>query len=164
MINNTIKLAIDKQATHELYAAHSYSALSMWCEANDYGGYAKFFKQQAAEEFEHAEKFFDHALERGALPAIGAISAPKSDYQDLLSVAEAALALEQANTAGIVAVYELSLAEKDYPSQSMLQWFISEQMEEESWAESMVTKTKRAQCSGALLYLDRHICKELGAD
>ena len=102
MINNTIKLAIDKQATHELYAAHSYSALSMWCEANDYGGYAKFFKQQATEEFEHAAKFFDHVLERGAMPTIGTIVAPKSDYKDLLEVAEAALTLEQANTAGIV--------------------------------------------------------------
>lgn len=164
MIPNTIKDAIDKQGTHELFAAHSYTALSMWCEANDYGGYAKFFKQQAAEEMEHAEKFFDHTLERGELPLIGAITSPKSDYKTLLEVAEAALTLEKANTSGITAVYELSLMEKDYPSQSMLQWFISEQMEEESWAESMVTKTQRAQCAGALLYLDRHICKELGAE
>ncbi len=164
MITTTVKNALEKQGTHELFAAHSYSALSMWCEANDYGGYAKFFKQQAEEEIEHAGKFFDHMLERGEMPLIGAIAAPKSDYESLLEVAKMALELERANTAGITAVYELSLTEKDYPSQTMLQWFISEQMEEEAWAETMVTKTERAQCAGALLYLDRHICKELGAE
>lgn len=157
----SIKAALEKQGTHELYAANAYMALAFWCEANDYNGYAKFFAEQEKEEREHAEKFFDHILERGEMPLITEIASPKSDFESLVEVAETALALEKANTAGITEVYELSLEEKDYPSQPMLQWFISEQMEEESWAQSMVVKTKRAQCAGAILYLDRHITKEL---
>ncbi|ADE55846.1 ferritin [Coraliomargarita akajimensis] len=162
MIPQPVKDAFDKQGTHELFAANSYYALGLWCEHNDYSGYAKFFKQQAEEEMQHAAKFFDHELERGELPEVGTVPAPKSDYTSLIEVAKAALELEQANTKGITEVYELALDAKDYPSQPMLQWFIAEQMEEEAWAETMVTKTMRATDAGALFYLDRNIIEELG--
>lgn len=161
-MKSSIKSALEKQGTHELLAANAYTALHFWCADNDYNGFAEFFKKQADEEREHAEKFFDHVLDRGALPLIGAIAAPKAEFDSLVEVAETALALEVSNTKGIVECFELAQSEKDYASFNMLQWFIDEQVEEESWASTMVTLTRRAQCSGALLYLDRHINKELG--
>lgn len=163
-MNPKIKKILEDQGTHELYAANCYRAMSFWCACNDYAGYASFFESQAAEEQEHAEKFFKHILDRGALPVIGAIESPQSEYTGLIQIAEQALSLEEANTRGITDCYELSLAERDYASQSLLLWFISEQVEEEAWANSLVVKTERAQCAGSLFYLDRHLTKELGAD
>ena len=154
--------ALEKQATHELTAAIAYLAMSNWCASEDYSGFAEFFKQQYQEELEHAEKFQKHLLERGVNPTTGATLAPQCYYEDMLSVATMALKLEEENTRGIIACYELAKEVKDYPSQIMLQWFIEEQMEEEAWANSMVTHLERGSCAGALLNLDRHAIKIFG--
>jgi len=76
-------------------------------------------------------------------------------------VAKWAYDLERANTAGIHAAYETALAEKDYPAQVLLHWFISEQVEEEAWSDKLLVKTREATCAGALLNLDRHLSKIL---
>ena len=65
--------------------------------------------------------------------------------------------MEQANTAGINAAYEVALRERDFPAQVLLQWFINEQVEEEAWADEMVERIEVAGCSGGLMDLDRHI-------
>jgi ferritin len=161
-LNTDLIRMLEKQATHEITAAMAYLAISNWCASQDYPGFAEFFKKQFDEELEHSGKFQNHLLERGINPKIGSISAPKCDYGSLQEVAEMALTLERENTVGIVACYELACQLKDYASQPMLQWFISEQMEEEAWASSMVTHTQRLTCPGALINLDRHICKILG--
>ncbi len=161
-LNNKLIEALEKQATHELTAAIAYLAMSNWCASEDYPGFAEFFKLQYQEELEHAEKFQTHLLERGVNPATGATLAPQCEYEDMLSAAKMALKLEQENTQGIVACYELAKEVKDYPSQFMLQWFIEEQMEEEAWANSMVTHLERGSCAGALLNLDRHAIKIFG--
>jgi len=155
-LNTQLIETLEKQATHELTAAMAYLAMSNWCKAQDYPGFGEFFKKQFEEEIEHAEKFQEHLLERGVNPKIGAITAPQCEYTDMLSVAKMALKLEEENTAGIVACYELATEVKDYPAQFMLQWFIEEQMEEEAWANAMVTQVSRAACAGSILSLDRH--------
>lgn len=160
-MKQTVIEALEKQANHEFTAAHDYRALAYWCEANDYSGFAKFFLEQSAEEVEHAEKIISHLLDRGAHPALLTIEAPRKDYEAIVDIAQMAYDLERANTAGIEAAYEVALAEKDYPAQVMLHWFISEQVEEEAWTAKMLGKTKTAQCSGATSWLDRHIIKEL---
>ena len=72
--------------------------------------------------------------------------------------------MEQANTRGINAVYEASVAAKDYPAQVLMHWFIKEQVEEEAWAAELVDRVQAATCAGSLLDLDRHVEKLLGAD
>ena len=161
-LNTDLIRMLEKQATHEITAAMAYLAMSNWCASEDFAGFAAFFKKQFEEELEHSSKFQDHLLERGVNPRLGSIAAPQCDFDSLQQVAELALKLEQENTTGIVACYELALQLKDYAAQPMLQWFIAEQMEEEAWATSMVTHTKRLTCAGALLNLDRHIDKILG--
>ncbi len=153
--------ALEKQADHERYASTAYLALSHWCQAQNFSGFAEFFCKQAEEESEHAHKILAHLIDRGCLPALGALEAPKIQFSDLQEAARTALALEKANTAGIHAAYEVALGTKDYAAQIHLQWFIMEQVEEEAWAEKMVAKVKGATCAGSLYYLDRHIVKEL---
>ena len=97
-------------------------------------------------------------------PAFGALAAPKVSFKDLTAVAQAVFDMERANTAGIHAPYETALAEKDYPAQVMLHWFISEQVEEEAWSEKLLVKTREATCAGGLSSLDRHLSKILFGD
>jgi ferritin len=88
---------------------------------------------------------------------VAEIAAPKGKFKSLMEIAKHALGMEQANTAGIHAAYEAAVAAKDYPSMVLLQWFISEQVEEEDWANEMVDRVEQAGCAGALSDLDRHI-------
>jgi nitrogen fixation protein NifB len=100
----------------------------------------------------------------GVVPTFGAIAAARVAFQNLVEVAQAAYEFERANTAGIHAAYEAALAEKDYPVQVMLHWFISEQVEEEAWPGELLAKTREASCAGAMLNLDRHLAKILNDD
>lgn len=161
MPNTAVTTALQTQADHERLASASYLAMSHWCEVAHFSGYAEFFRLQAAEETTHAQKILDHLVDRDVVPALGPLPAPACQFDDLQSVARKALDLEKANTAGIHAAYEVALEEKDYAAQVLLHWFISEQVEEEAWADKLFAKTKAASCAGALTYLDRHIVKEL---
>lgn len=160
-MNATLKEALNDQANHELFAAQSYHALALWCADQDFAGFAEFFKKQAAEEREHAERFLDHLADRGFLPELKAMDAPKGTFTRLREVAEYAATLERHNTEAIHRCFEIAQEVKDYASQPMLLEFIEEQVEEEAWASTMVTLTNRAECSGATYALDRHINKTL---
>ena len=160
-MNQTVIEALEKQANHERFAAESYRALHYWCETRHYSGFAAFFRKQTEEELEHAGKILDFLADRDVLPTLLPIEAPLRNFANLVEVAKTAYDLERANTTGIHAVYEIALREKDYATQIMLHWFIAEQVEEETWSDKMLGKTRAAQCSGALIYLDRHIVKEL---
>ncbi|MGA2177718.1 MAG: ferritin [Verrucomicrobiota bacterium] len=156
--------ALNKQANQELNAAQAYLAMAYWCEVHHSSGFAKFFHEQAAEEQSHAGKILKHLADRDVVPAIGALTAPPVSFKELTDVAQAAYDLERANTAGIHATYETALAEKDYPAQVLLHWFISEQVEEEAWSDKLLVKTREATCAGALSSLDRHLSKILSGD
>jgi ferritin len=148
---------LNRQLNYELGAAHSYRALSLWCADQNLKGFAAFFAQQTGEEHEHAEKIADHLIDRGSLPELAAIVAPKQNFKSLLEVAQHAQAMEQANTQGVHAVYEAALAAKDYPAQVLMHWFINEQVEEEAWTIEMVARVQAATCAGSVSDLDRHI-------
>ena len=162
-MNKTLFAALSEQANHELYASHCYRAMAIWCDDSDYNGYASFFQKQSTEELEHADQFIRHLLDRSTLPHLTAITEPKVEFSKLREVAEHAQVLEQRNSANIHRCYEIAIEVKDYASQPMLLELIKEQVEEESWAETMVTLTRRAECSGATYNLDRHIVKELSS-
>jgi ferritin len=156
--------ALSKQANQESQAARAYTAIAYWCEVHHYDGFAKFFHEQAAEEDTHAAKILKHLADRDAVPAIGPLKAPKVTFKHLTEVAQEVYDMERANTAGIHAAYEAALAEKDYPAQVMLHWFINEQVEEEAWSDKLLVKTREATCAGALSSLDRHLSKILSGD
>lgn len=148
---------LQRQMNHELFAAQSYLSLSLWCEDENFKGFARYFLKQGEEERAHARKFIDHLLGRGVLPALTDMAAPQGRFKSLMEAAKHALSLERANTAGINAAYEAACNAKDYPSMVLLQWFITEQVEEEDWANEMVDRVEQANCAGAMTDLDRHI-------
>jgi len=157
-----LKELLDAQMNHEFLAASAYRALSIWCAAHDFDGFASFFKSQAEEEIEHAEKLMEHLLDLGEFPVLSGQAKPICCFGSLLDTAKMALELEELNTKGIIGVYEKAVAVKAYPTKILMEWFIDEQVEEEAWANKMVTLVERASCAGALYSLDRHIVKDLG--
>ncbi len=152
---------LQRQFNHELAAAHAYTALAVWCFERNLKGFARFFYTQAGEEREHAQKFMDHLLDRGVMPVLAAIPAPKTAFRSIAEVAKHAQAMELANSAGIHQAYEAALKSKDYPAQVLLHWYIGEQVEEEAWCEEMVARTEAATTPGGLQALDHHIIKQL---
>src|SRR5262245_38200972 len=114
-IKPTVLAELTRQLNHELSAAHNYVALALWCEDQNLKGFARYFNKQAGEEREHAAKFMKHLLDRGVLPELSPIAAPKGKFDTLLAVASQARAMEQANTAGINAAYEVATRDNDYP-------------------------------------------------
>jgi ferritin len=159
-----VLVELNRQFNYELGAAHAYRALSLWCADQNLKGFAAYFAKQSGEEHEHAGKFGDHLIDRGALPELTAIAAPKQNFKSLLEVAQQAQAMEQANTQGVNAVYEAALAAKDYPAQVLMHWFIAEQVEEEAWTTEMVERVQTATCAGSVSDLDRHIERLLEAE
>ena len=157
LINPIVLDELQRQLSYELGAAHAYQALAVWCEEQNLKGFAGFFQKQSIEEREHAQKLIKHLLDRGNLPELGPLSAPKGKFENLLEAAKHAQTMEQSNTAGIVHAYEAAFAANDYPAQVILQWFINEQVEEEAWADEMVERVMSATCAGGLGDLDRHI-------
>ena len=155
---------LQRQFNHELGAAHSYLALSAWCEINNLKGFASYFSKQSGEEREHADKIIAHLIDRDVSPEFAALPAPKQELRSLLDVAKRAQTMEQENTKGVNAVYEAALAAKDYPAQVLMHWFISEQVEEEAWCAEMIERVENASCAGGLSSLDRHIERYLAGD
>jgi len=148
---------LNRQFNQELAAAHSYLALSVWCDVRNLKGFGKYFVKQAGEERVHAERIMKHLTDRGITPEVAALPAPKQEFKALLEVALQAQSQEHANTLGIHAAYEAALIAKDFPAQVLLHWFINEQVEEEGWSTEMVERVQAASCAGSFSDLDRHI-------
>jgi ferritin len=129
----------------------------VWCEDQNFKGFARYFLKQASEEREHARRIIDHLLDRGVVADLAQLPAPRVKFNSILEVAKTAQSMEQANTRGIHQAYEAAIADKDYPAQVLLHWFINEQVEEEDWCAEMVDRVEKANCAGGLSDLDRHI-------
>jgi ferritin len=161
-IATAVATEIQRQLNHENTAAYAYEAMAYWFDDRNLKGFARFFHKQAVEEREHARKFVGHLLDRGVLPELSLIAAPKGRFESVMQAAQQALAMEQENTKGIHTAYEVALREKDYAAQMLLHWFIKEQVEEEAWANELIDRVARAECPGSLAELDRHIERHLG--
>ena len=134
--------------------------MAAYFEDKNLPGFGNWMRIQANEERGHAMKLYDFILERGGRVLLKAIDAPKTEWTSSLEVAEEVAANEAKVTASINALYELALKEKDYPAQVMLQWFISEQVEEEKNAAEIVANLKLIEARGtAVLMLDHRLAK-----
>ncbi|MCX7780009.1 MAG: ferritin [Negativicutes bacterium] len=160
MISTKMQDAINDQIQAELYSAYLYLAMSTYCESQNLRGFAHWLKLQHGEETEHAEKLMDYLLERGGKVVLKAIDAPPAEFGSPLDIFAQVLAHEQHVTERIHKLYELALAEKDYAAQIFLQWFITEQVEEEATAGAILERLRMIpEKSGALLYIDKELGK-----
>ena len=155
---------LNEDLAGEYQAIIAYTVYSQVLKGAAYTDIARELETHAGEELAHANKILKHLADRDVVPKIGAVPAPVGTFKLLIEVAQAAYDFERANTAGIHAAYEAALAEKDYPAQVLLHWFISEQVEEEAWSDKLLVKTREAACAGALMNLDRHLEKILSGD
>jgi ferritin len=158
MKQSKVLQALNDHVSLELRAWYDYSAMALWLEINDLPGCASFMKKQAAEEMAHAHRIIHHLLDRDVTPRLPAIDAPSMDYASVKQVFEKVLAAEQAVTRSIHAVHVLATSEDDQPARILLEWFITEQVEEESMARAILGRIRLAGETGpGLLLVDQEL-------
>lgn len=159
-IPKRVEAALNKQLGFELASAYAYLAMSAHCEERNLPGFGHWLRTQWQEEIEHAMKFYSFIIDRGGDVHFEALDKPRTDYSTILEVFEAALENEESVTAAIHDLYTLSAAERDYATQAFLNWFVSEQVEEEKVVTEVVDAIRRVGEGGeALFLLDREMGK-----
>jgi ferritin len=160
MIQDKMNRLLNDQIGEETFSGYLYLAMAAWFESRTLKGFAHWMKVQAREELAHAMKFFNYLCEAGGKVELSTIAAPKKEWPSPLAVFEESLAHEKHITARIYGLLEAANAEKDYATASMLQWFVNEQVEEESNASEILEKLKMiGESKGGLLYQDKELRK-----
>jgi ferritin len=160
MLTPKMQDALCAHIDQEMYSANLYLAMSAHCEARAFKGFGRWLRVQHEEELEHARRVLDHVVARGGQAALGAVSAPPREFGTMTQVFEAVLAHERQVTARIHELYAIASAERDTASQVFLQWFVTEQVEEESLASEILEKLRMmGDRPGAALYLDKEYGK-----
>lgn len=160
MLSDTMLQQMNEQVKHEMASAYLYLSMAAHFESVNLSGLASWMRVQAGEEQEHALKFFDHILDRGGKVSLQAIGQPPVDFTTPLAVFEKVLAHEQQVTALIHKLYALAVQEADYASQLFLAWFVTEQVEEEKNASTIVETLKLiGDKSNAIYQLDHQLGK-----
>ena len=159
MLNSNIEKAINNQINAELYSSYLYVSMGMYFESADMSGAAKWMNAQAQEELVHAEKFMNYVNERGGRVVLEAIEKPPVEWESGLTAFEVALDHERKVSSLINELVSLARSENDYMTDNFLQWFVSEQVEEEASVGEVVRKMRLAGESGGGRFM---IDKELG--
>ncbi len=160
MISKTLQTTINNQIQAEIFSSYLYLSMSAYCEMNNFLGASKWFKMQSEEEWAHAMKFYNFLLERGGKVTLKAVEEPQHDFKSLIGAFEETLAHEKKVTALINKLYEQSVKESDYPAQIFLQWFITEQVEEEANAIAIIERIKMVGEKGSsILWIDKELGK-----
>ena len=162
-IGKPMQDALNEQINKEFFSSYLYLSMAAYFEDKNLTGFAHWMQLQADEEREHAMKFYKYILDSGGRVQLKAIDAPATEWKSNLEVAEQVAEHEAKVTASIHHLYELALNEKDYAAQVMLQWFITEQVEEEKNATELVAKLRLIEERGtAVLMLDHRLSKRGG--
>lgn len=158
MIKEIVQDAINTQITREMYSSNLYLAMAAYYHSINLNGFAHWMRLQAQEEMTHALKFFDYLLDRGGTVKIGEISSVQSTWKGPLEAFEAALHHEENITARINELADLAIKESDHATSILLQWFITEQVEEEATTGEIVDRIRLASDSvGGLFMLDSEL-------
>jgi ferritin len=160
MLSKVVQDTINEQIKNELYSAYLYLSMSAYCEAANLRGCAHWMRVQSQEEVSHAMKFFEFVFDRGGRVVLQAIDQPPVDFKSSLDLFQQTLQHEQKVTAMINHIYELAVKENDYATQTFVQWFITEQVEEEKNASQILEQLKAiGDQPAALFMLDGYLGK-----
>lgn len=158
MINKRVEAAINQQVNAELYSAYLYLSMAAYFERQNLQGFANWMRVQFQEEQFHGLRMFDFINARGGSVSLLPIDGPKTEWKSVIEVFEDTLAHEQHVTSLINNLIDVSTQEKEYASINFLQWFINEQIEEESNAEKILFQLRVFEGKGqGLLMLDREL-------
>jgi ferritin len=153
MISHQIQDAFNDQLNAELYSAYLYLSMSAYFESMNLKGFANWMRTQAQEEMLHAMKFYSFVNDRGGRVVLSAIESPPVKWDSPLGAFEDAHRHEQKVTGLINNLVDLAMQEKDHSAGAFLQWFVTEQVEEEASADAVVQKLKLAGGQGAALFM-----------
>ena len=140
MLSKKMEKAINQQINAELYSSYLYLSMATYFESKGLGGFSNWMRQQAQEELFHGMKMFDFVCERGGRVILQAIDKPSSKWSSPLDAFQNVLAHEQMVTGLINDLVNLAIDERDHATNIFLQWFVSEQVEEEDTAGNLVDK------------------------
>ena len=157
-ISKKIEKRLNEQINNELYSSYVYLAMAAYFEEEGFKGCAKWMLAQSKEENGHMQKQYDYVFARGGRVVLEAINKPPVSWKSPVDVFETALKQEQAVTKEIYQIMDLARTEKDYGTENFLQWFISEQVEEEASIQEIVQGLKMAgNDQAAMLMLDKQL-------
>jgi ferritin len=159
LLSPNVQQAMNDQLQVELQSAYVYLGMAAYCETLSLGGIARWLHKQAEEEYGHAMRFYNFVNDRQGKVELKALDAPRNSYKSVLSVFEEALEHERSVTAAIDKLYELVHDEKDFASQAWLDWFATEQVEEEKTVGLIVDQLKMIGDKGEGLFI---LDKDLG--
>jgi len=158
MLSKKMEKALNDQVNAELYSSYLYLSMAAYFQTLNLGGFAAWMQAQAGEELVHAMKFFGFINERGGAVKLAAIEAPKTKWSSPKNAFEDAYKHEQKVTSLINKLVDLALVEKDHASNAFLQWFVTEQVEEEASADEVVQKLGLVgDAKGGIFMLDREL-------
>ncbi|MEG0278360.1 MAG: non-heme ferritin [Morganella sp. (in: enterobacteria)] len=144
---------LNAQLNLEFYSSNLYLQMSAWCADKGYEGAAAFLKAHAAEEMEHMHRLFNYLSDTGAMPLLGSIQAPPSEFKSVSEIFEQTLEHEKLITQEINKLAHVALTSQDYSTFNFLQWYVSEQHEEEKLFKSVLDKFAMVGDSGKSLFL-----------
>lgn len=158
MLSPVVQDALNDQINTEFYSSYNYLAMSAWCDRMNFRGCANWLRIQSNEEHMHALKLYNFMVARSARVVLKPIQGPQTDYESIIHVFQDALRQELDVSRRIDSLYELAFREKAFAALVELQWFITEQVEEERTARDIVAKFELVKDDpSALLDLDREL-------
>ena len=164
MLKDKLQKALNKQLNEELYSSYAYLSMSAHFSALNLDGMAHWLRLQSQEEYGHGMKIYEYILQRNGRVSLAQISAPAESWKTLIDLFEEVMAHEQKVSASIDSIVELTLQEKDYATNNFLQWFISEQVEEEATSQFILDRAKLVGDNrNGIFLLDREMAQRVAA-
>jgi ferritin len=158
MIGKKLEQALNEQVNAEMYSAYLYLSMESFFKSLNLNGFATWMRAQTQEEMMHAMKIYDFIIERGGRVLLKPIEGPQTKWESPLAVFEAVSKHEQKVTSLINNLVDLAIEEKDHATNSFLQWFVNEQVEEEASADEVVQQLKMMEkAPGGMFMLDREL-------
>ena len=163
MLNKKIEDICNRQIEREAFSSNLYLAMASWAETEGYNGIAQWLYAQSEEEREHMLKFIDYVNDRGGKAIIPSFEQPAQSYGDIFGMFQQVLEHEQYITKSINEIVAITIEEKDYTTNNWIQWFVTEQIEEESSVNAIIDKLKLIGDKNLYVF-DRDIMGMRGAE
>ncbi len=165
MIKERVLKALNDQINREFYASYLYLAMAAHFDLQSLDGFARWMFKQSEEEYGHAMRILNHVLERGGKVELQPIAAPPAEFGSPLDIFRQALEHERKVTGYINEIYKLAVEEEDYAAQSLMEWFVNEQVEEEDTVGRIVDRLELAGDNrAAILMLDAELGQRTETD
>jgi len=158
MLKTEMIAKLNDQLNLEFYSANLYLQMSAWCSEKGFEGAAAFLREHSQEEMGHMHRLFKYLSDTGALPVLGAIAAPPTDFTSLADVFQQTYEHEQLITVRINELVDAAMTSKDYSTFNFLQWYVAEQHEEETLFKSVLDKLSLVSNTGnGLFFVDKDL-------